>query len=123
MLASADYSTIEAVSKRLVEASEYLTEMVGRVAAARQAREYHSDRAKRALSIAVRDAIALKPDLGVSAAEHAARASEGYGEAMKKIGGDLLAAEQTVAEWDAAKCRFEAARSILSVQKQIAGQF
>lgn len=123
MLASADYGTIEAVSQRLIEASDALTSMVGRIAAARQTREYHNDRAKRALSIAVRDAITVKPELSMSAAEHIARASDGYGEAMKKLGGDLLAAEQTVAEWDAAKTKFEAARSLLSVQKTIAGQF
>lgn len=123
MLASADYGTIEAVSLRLVEASHALTEMVGRVAAGRQAREFHGDRAKKALSTAVRDVVALKPEISMSQAEHLARSSKGYEETMKKIGADLLVAEQAIAEWEAAKCRFEAARSLLSVQKTIAGQF
>jgi hypothetical protein len=123
MLASADYSTIEAISKRLVEACDVLAGLVQSVASARQAREYHGDRTKKALSTAVRDVVALKPEISMSQAEHLARSSKGYEETMKKIGADLLVAEQTIAEWEVAKCRFEAARSLLSVQKTIAGQF
>lgn len=122
MLASADYSTIEAVSKRLIEASDALADMVGRVAVARQTREFDSDRRKNALSSAVRDVLAAKPELSMSAAEHLARSSKTYEASMKRLAADMVSAEHIVAEWEATKCRFEAARSLLSVQKTIAGQ-
>lgn len=120
MLVSADYSTVEAISKRLVESSHALAEMVERVAKARQCRDYDGDRRKRALSIAVRD-ILTNGDMATGAAEHMARSSEGYGEAMKMIGKDLLTSEQVIAEWDATKLQWETARSLLSIQKTIAG--
>jgi len=120
MLVSADYSTVEAISRRLVESSHALAEMVERVAKARQCRDYDGDRRKRALSISVRD-ILNNGDMANAAAEHMARSSEGYGEAMKMIGKDLLTAEETIAEWDAVKLQWETARSLLSIQKAIAG--
>lgn len=119
MLVAADYSTIEAISARLIEASDALGRQTERVAKARMVRDYDSDRRKRALSCAVKDFL----DEGVSAAaaEHKARASESYAELMKSTGKDLLAAEQAIAEWEATKCRWESARSLLSVQKSIIG--
>jgi hypothetical protein len=119
MKIGADYSTIEEVSARLIEASDRLGELTGAVAKARQIREYDSDRRKRALSCAVRDF--LNEGDSATAAEHKARASESYAELMKATARDLITAEQTIAEWEAVKCRWESARSLLSVQKQILG--
>ncbi len=119
MIASADYSTIEAISKRLIEATDTLGSMVERVGAARQIREFSEPRRKKCLSDAVRDAISANPDLSMSAAEHIGRASESYAGAMKRVGQDLTEAEKTIAEWEVAKARFEAARSLLSVQKSL----
>lgn len=117
MKVSADYSSIEAISQRLIEASNALSEMVEGVAKARHVREYDSDRRKRALSSSVTDF--LKAGDSAAAAEHNARASTAYAEAMKGLARDLTAAEQTVAEWESVKIRWETARSLLSVQKSL----
>lgn len=116
---TADYSTIEGISKALVKASDELALMADAVARARQIRDYDSDRRKRALSMAVRDF--LLQGESATASEYKARASESYGEMMKQTGLDLLKAEKTIADYEAVKIRWETARSLLSTQKQIIG--
>lgn len=120
MFADLDYSSIESISARLVEASDDIAKIYGAVARARQVREYDSDRRKRVLSVAMKDM--LKEGMSAAAAEHTARASESYGEMMKQLGKDLLAAEGIIAEYEAIKLRWETARSLLSCHKTIAGQ-
>ncbi len=90
-----------------------------RVGAARQIREFDEPRRKKCLSDAVSDALKANEKLSISAAEHLGRSSSSYASAMKRVGEDLKAAETTIAEWEVAKARFEAARSLLSVQKSI----
>lgn len=116
---TADYSTIEGISQALVKASDELASMADAVARARQVRDYDSDRRKRALATAVRDF--LSEGDSSAAAEHKARASESYGAMMKQTGKDLILAEKTIAEYEATKIKWETARSLLSVQKQIVG--
>lgn len=118
---TADYSTIEQISARLIESSDALGRMVEGVAKARQIRDYDSDRRKRALAAAVRDAVNTDIKLSGAAAEHVARASESYGETMKALAKDLIRAEQEITAWEAEKIKWETARSLLSVQKTIAG--
>ncbi len=114
---SADYSTIEAISERLIEASDSLGKMTERVAKARQIRDYDSDRRKRVLSCAVADY--LNKGESATAAEHKARASESYAEMIKARGAEMANAESVIAEWDALKIKWETARSLLSVQKSL----
>jgi hypothetical protein len=114
---SADYSSIESISERLIEASNSLGNMAERVAKARQIRDYDGDRRKRALSCAVNDL--LKTSDSATAAEHKARASESYAENMKALAASLTAAESVISEWEAAKIKWETARSLLSVQKSL----
>lgn len=116
---TADYSTIEGISKALVAASDDLASMADAVARARQIRDYDSDRRKRALSLAVRDLLA--EGNSATSAEHKGRASDSYQEMMKQTATDLIRAEKTIADYEAAKIRWETARSLLSVQKQIVG--
>lgn len=118
MHTSADYSSIEAISARLIEASNALGELAERVAKAKQCREYDSDRRKRALSCAVSDFL-KQGEKSATAAEHHARASESYAEMMKSRGKELADAEAVISEWDALKIKWETARSLLSVQKSI----
>lgn len=117
MHASADYSTVESISKRLIEATDAMDAMIEDVAKARVVRDYDSDRRKAILSSAVADF--LKDGESATAAEHKARSSQTYAECMKLLRKELEAAETTVAKWEAAKLRFEAARSLLSIQKQL----
>lgn len=114
---SADYSTIEQISERLVESSTAISMMADRVAKARHIKEYDSDRRKRALSCAVVDFLTAGDS--ATAAEHKARASASYAESMKAHGQALEAAEAVITEWEAAKIKWETARSLLSVQKSL----
>lgn len=114
---SADYSTIEQISERLVEASSALGLMAERVAKAKQVKEYDSDRRKRALSVVVASRLSFGES--ATAAEHQARATEAYAEMMKTHAEQLASAETVIAEWDALKIKWETARSLLSVQKSL----
>lgn len=115
----ADHSDIEHLSTELLLASDALAQMTGQVAKARQIREYDSDRRKRALALAVQDVLGHTPEAANAAAEHKARASQSYQAAMGQLGAELREAEKMVAQWEASKARFEALRSLLSVQKNI----
>jgi len=114
----ADYHSIDYISRRLMEATEKMQEMTPKIAVARQVREFDSERRKRALSVAV--VPFLKLGESATSAEHQARASKPYSDDMKATAKDLIAAETTIAEWSALQARFEALRSLLSVQKSIA---
>lgn len=114
---SSDFHSIDFISKKLFEATEDMQEMADSVAKARQVREYDSDRRKRALSCGVSDF--LKAGESATAAEHKARASDSYAQLMKEMAKDLIAAEKVIAEWAALNARFEALRSLLSVQKSL----
>lgn len=115
-----DYTDIESLSEQLMDAANELAKKTRMVSAARQIREYDSDRRKRALSLAVRDVLNAAPDTSAAASEHKARASEGFGENMNQLRRELREAEQVIAEWEALKVRWESLRSLLSIQKQIA---
>ena len=117
MLARADYSDIAAISQKMVEASEAIAALVERTAAARQVREYDSERRRGALSRAV--VPFLDQGESATAAEHKARASTGYSAAMRLLGCQLQVAEEVMAEYDSHKIRFECARSLLSIQKSL----
>lgn len=116
---ASDYTDIESLSEQLMEVSNELTKRTKLVASARQIREYDGDRRKRALSLSVRDVMNAAPDTSATAAEHKARACDGYGDSMNKLRDELRQAETVVAEWEALKIRFESLRSLLSIQKQI----
>lgn len=112
-----DYSTIEAISERLIEAAEQLAAMNERVALARQVREYSGDRLKRSLALAVREFL---HEGSATAAETKGRASVAYGEALVQQAEQFSEAERIIAEHDAARIKWESARSLLSCMRQIA---
>lgn len=114
---SADYSTIEAISERLIEAANRIGNLADAVAKARQVQDYDTDRRKRALSCSVMDFLS-KGD-SATAAEHKARASESYNESMNARASELENALVVIAQWDAEKIKWETARSLLSVQKSL----
>lgn len=116
---ASDFTDINQLSESLMESSNLLQSMAQGVAKARQIREYDADRRKRALSLAVRDALNAAPDMSATAAEHKGRASEGYASTMQQLSAELRSAEQALTEWEAAKIRFESLRSLLSIQKQL----
>lgn len=112
---TADYSETIAIQRQLSDCVNKLNAMAGRVALARHVREYDGDRRKRCLAIAALPL--LKAGQSSAAADTEARASSPYGESMKQLGIELVAAEKTLAEWDAIRIQIEVARSLLSMQK------
>jgi len=113
-----DADEINRIVTALEVARDELSGMTSAVGKARQINSWDSERRRAALSRAVAPLLATN---GVSAAEHLARASEGYVEAMRILQRDLYDAEKTLAEYEAVKTRWESARSVLSIQKAIAG--
>lgn len=106
--------TVPELQCQLLAAAAKLDELASAVAAARVVRSYDSDRRKSALASSVAPMLSEE---SAAAAEHMARAGDPYKAAMKALRNDLLTAETAIAHWDAAQCRFDALRSLLSVAK------
>lgn len=85
------------------------------VADAKTIREFSSDRVKRAFSVTVAEFLEAG-DSGV-AAEHKSRASKAYGTALHDLAEQYRTALRVIERHDAIKATFEAARSLLSVEK------
>lgn len=113
-----DIHDMARVMLRLEDAAAELASMTDDVAKARQINTWDSERRRAALSKCVAPLLATN---GVSAAEHIARAMPEYVNAMRLLQTDLYEAEQTIAKYEAIKCKWESARSIMSMQRTIAG--
>lgn len=113
-----DIHDVTKITYELESARDELAGMVDDVGKAKQVKEWDSERRKAALAKYVSPLLASS---SVSAAEHTARASEGYIEAMRVLQRDLYDAERTLAQYEAIKCKWESARSILGMQRALAG--
>lgn len=114
-----DYTDLTELSRALMEVTEQLLTGAQSVGAARQIREFSSDRRKRALALAIKDVLSVTPNLSATAAENQARTLPGYAEAMKKLQNELQIAEQAIAENEALRARHDSLRSLLSFQKSL----
>lgn len=114
-----DYTDLTELSRTLMEVTEKLLESAPAVGAARQIREFSSDRRKRALALSIKDVLSVTPNLSATAAENQARTLPGYAEAMKKLQSELQIAEQAIAENEALRARHDSLRSLLSFQKSL----
>lgn len=114
-----DYTDLTVLSQQLLEVTEQLLSNATAVGTARQIREFNSDQRKRALALAVRDVLALKPDLSATAAESQARTQDGYGATMVRLRDELRSAEVAIAENDALRAKHDSLRSLLSFQKTL----
>lgn len=116
-----DYTTAQGLSNALIKQSTVIGSLAEDVGKARTILEYSSDRRKRALALAFADA--MKAGAGsAAAAEHAARASTSYRDALDAQERQDNDAEQIVAQWQAEQTKFEALRTACSLAKTIAGQ-
>lgn len=113
-----DIHDVTKITYELESARDELAGMVDDVGKAKQVKEWDSERRKAALAKYVSPLLATS---SVSAAEHTARASEGYIDAMRVLQRDLYDAERTLAQYEAIKCKWESARSILGMQRALAG--
>lgn len=113
----ADYTDGINAEKSLRAANNKLHELAPQVALARQVKEFSSDRRKELLA---RFTKAYLADGSVAQAEVSARADHGYEAGLSELEKQYQAAEHTIAKWQATQATFEAARSLISLNKEIA---
>lgn len=111
----ADWSDVESLQRRLLESSEALTSMTPEVGLAKHVQEYDSDLRKRALARAM--SAALAGGASAAKAEAEGRSSELYNKELSTLAKQHQAACETIAAWEAQRCAWETARSLLSVTK------
>lgn len=110
-----DSDTIAKAQKQMNMAALEIAKMSSDVADAKTVKEFSSDRLKRALSIEVARFLEAG-DSGV-AAENKARASAQYGAHLGDLEGEYKTAMRIIERFEAAKIKFESARSILSCER------
>ncbi len=111
-----DNHDISEVEQRLRSCSKRLHQLAPQVGAAKQIRQYDTDRRKNLLAKYV--VRALKEGHSATAAEAYGRSDEGYQVALETMSREHEASEKVLAEWEAEQCSFEAARSLLSMMKE-----
>jgi hypothetical protein len=112
----ADNDEINVVKRRLEEARNTLHRLAPLVGAAKQVREYDSDRRKNVLAKYI--VPFLKTEKGVAASEAYARANDSFQAEIEALAAQREASEKTIAQYEAAFASFEAARSLLSMEKE-----
>ncbi len=111
-----DDRDISEVEQRLRSCSKRLHQLSASVGAAKQIRQYDSDRKKNLLAKYV--VRALKEGHSATAAEAYGRSDEAYQTELEGLSKQYEGAERCIAEWDAEMSSFEAARSLLSMAKE-----
>ncbi len=111
-----DQSEISTIEQRLKSSTKRLHALSAQVGAAKQVRNYDADRRKNLLAKYV--VRYLEAGESATAAEQYARADGAYQSELEFLAKGHESAEQTIAEWDAEFASFEAARSLLSMQKE-----
>lgn len=108
-----DHSQSLEIAAKLRDAVQKLHDMAPDVGAARQIKEFSSERRKNLLAkyIARREG-----PLGLR--ENLARNDSDYSEEFETLAGQALEAEKIISRYQAEVCRYEAARSLLSFSKQ-----
>ena len=112
----ADWTEVASLQQRLAQTVERINAMAGDVGMAKHVLEYDSDRRKRALARAM--AAPLAGGSSAAAAEAEGRASEAYSAELGLLAKQHAAAEQTVAEFEAAKLVWDTARSLLAMSRE-----
>ncbi len=111
-----DSHDISQVETRLKDATRRLHQLSASVGAAKQIREFSTDRKKNLLAKYV--VRALKEGHSATAAEAYGRSDEAYQAELEGLSKQYEGAERTIAEWDSEFASFEAARSLLSMAKE-----
>ncbi len=100
---------------QLQRCAKALEAMANDVADAKQVKEFSHDRCKRALSVTV--AQFLETGESAAAAEHKARGSTTYGTALHDLGEQYKAAMRVIEAQEAQRALFQAAQSLLAVER------
>lgn len=112
-----DNESTLAIAQRMNHAVNELARMSHDVALAKQIKDFSDDRKKRAFSVLVVEQT-KKEQMSVAAAEHRARASDSWGAQLNDLGEQFKSALQVLEKHDATKTQYEAARSLLSLEKE-----
>lgn len=111
----ADAQDIYKLSRDLENLAVQIEQIGPELAKAKVIRDFDSDRRRNLLAEFV--ALRLATDMSATAAESYARADAAYQAKFRELSQDLMAAYATIAKESGFQARFQAARSILSVQK------
>lgn len=114
-VAEADDSVMAGAQAQLNKCALRLAAMSMELALAKQLKEYDSDRRKQALAVAMK--VFLDSGESAAAAECKARAGDYYANKLAELGEQYKSALQTIEKADATRVLFEAARSLLSVER------
>jgi hypothetical protein len=112
----ADQSEAQQIEARLKSATRKLHELAPLLGAAKQVREFSSDQRKNALAKAQRRY--LERGEGAAGSEALARSDPLYLEALKALAESHTEAERVIAEWTATMASYDAARSLLAMQRE-----
>lgn len=110
-----DAHDILELERRMTQAAEELHRNCSAVAMSRQVLEFVSDQRKNTL--AKYAAPLLKAGESAAAADTLARSESGYLSEFKDLQEQVTKAYGHIAKWDALHCKFEAARSALSLAR------
>ncbi len=110
----ADHSDIMEVEIRLKQCTKDLHDMVEEVAAARQVKEYDSERRKNALS----KSMANFTGVSSTQSQNLARTSHSFLQEIESLASQYQEAERAILKWQATLASFEAARSLLSFSRE-----
>lgn len=115
-MSEVDDRDVMQVQDRLKSATKDLHRLAPLVGAAKQVKEFSSDRRKMAL--AKRQRPYIERGEGAAGSEALARSDPLYIEELKTLADQYTEAERCIAEWEATKCSFEAARSLLAMTRE-----
>lgn len=110
-----DDIVITQAQAQLQKCALHLEQIADRVAQAKTVKEFSHDRSKRALALSVTEKLLLGDS--AAASEFRGRASNEYGSRLAELESQYEDALKVIEQQDALRCKFESARSILSVEK------
>ena len=111
-----DQSEIESIEERMRSATKKLNAMAPALGLAKQVVEYDSDRRKMILAKVM--APLIRTGETAAAAEAIGRSNEIYLQALDNLATHYKDAQTVIATFRATEASFEAARSLLSMQKE-----
>jgi hypothetical protein len=115
-MSAPDHSDVAVIQKRLKTACRKLHELAPEVGMARQIISFDSDRRKNLLArYTVKH---IKDGESVAASETLARADTAYEAELSGLADVLTQAETTLRQYEAERCSWESARSLLSMQRE-----
>ena len=117
---AADASHAESLADALLRQADAIGAMADAVAKARTVLEYQNDRRKMALAIAFKEA-RLMGATSATEAEHYARASDSYAATMQALEVQSYECERITQKHGAAQAKFDALRSLVSLEKSKIG--